>query len=82
MQQPLTARRSSAISGHVTVPGDKSISHRALILASLATGTTRIDGLLEAEDVLATARALETLGASVKREGDALQILALVHLLL
>ncbi len=75
MQQPLTARRSSAISGHVTVPGDKSISHRALILASLATGTTRIDGLLEAEDVLATARAMETLGASVKREGDALQIL-------
>ena len=75
MQQPLTARRSSAISGHVTVPGDKSISHRALILASLATGTTRIDGLLEAEDVLATARAMETLGASVKREGDVLQIL-------
>lgn len=75
MQQPLTARRSAAISGRVKVPGDKSISHRALILAGLATGRTRIEGLLEADDVLATARAVEALGASVLRDGDVFEVL-------
>ena len=49
------------------MPGDKSISHRALILGALATGTTRITGLLEAEDVAATANALSALGAEVER---------------
>lgn len=75
MSQPLTARRSAPISGHVRVPGDKSISHRALILGALATGRTRIAGLLEAEDVLATARAVEALGAEVRHDGDAFQVL-------
>lgn len=75
MPQPLTARRSAAISGRVKVPGDKSISHRALILAGLATGRTRIEGLLEADDVLATARAVEALGASVVRDGDVFEVL-------
>ena len=57
MPQSLTATRSPRLSGRARVPGDKSISHRALILGALATGRTRITGLLEAEDVMATARA-------------------------
>ena len=67
MKQPLTARSSARLSGRMRVPGDKSISHRALILGALATGTTRITGLLEAEDVAATANALSALGAEVER---------------
>ncbi len=54
------------------MPGDKSISHRALMLGALAVGETRITGLLEAEDVLATARAVGQLGAAVTRDGDGL----------
>lgn len=75
MPQPLTARRSAPISGRVKVPGDKSISHRALILAGLATGRTRIEGLLEADDVMATARAMQALGAAVSRSGAAFEVL-------
>jgi 3-phosphoshikimate 1-carboxyvinyltransferase len=56
--------------GKVRVPGDKSISHRALILGALAVGPTRISGLLEGEDVLNTARAMRALGAKVERTGD------------
>lgn len=67
----LTARRSGPLSGRVRVPGDKSISHRALMLGALATGETRVTGLLEADDVLATARAVAALGAEVGRDGDA-----------
>ena len=48
-------RTPAPLSGHFRVPGDKSISHRALILAAMATGTSRITGLLEGDDVLATA---------------------------
>ncbi len=67
---PLTARRPSApLSGTVTVPGDKSISHRALMFAALALGETRITGLLEGEDVLRTAAAMRALGASIARDG-------------
>jgi 3-phosphoshikimate 1-carboxyvinyltransferase len=64
---PLTARRSGPLSGEAAVPGDKSISHRALILGALAVGETRIAGLLEAEDVLNTAGAMRALGAEVVR---------------
>jgi len=67
MKQPLTASPSAGLSGRIRVPGDKSISHRALILGALATGTTRITGLLEAEDVEATANAVAALGAEVER---------------
>ena len=67
MKQPLTASPSARLSGRIRVPGDKSISHRALILGALSTGTTRITGLLEAEDVLATAKAVQALGAAVER---------------
>jgi 3-phosphoshikimate 1-carboxyvinyltransferase len=67
---PLEARCSGALTGKVRVPGDKSISHRALILGALAVGRTRISGLLEGEDVLNTANAMRALGASVERTGD------------
>lgn len=74
MKQPLTASPSAALSGRIRVPGDKSISHRALILGALATGTTRITGLLEAEDVLATAKAVAALGAEVARSNGTVAI--------
>jgi 3-phosphoshikimate 1-carboxyvinyltransferase len=74
MTQPLTASPSARLSGRVTVPGDKSISHRAVILGALATGRTRIEGLLDAEDVLATALAVAALGASVVRSNGALEV--------
>jgi len=67
---PLTARRRGPLKGRARVPGDKSISIRALIFGSLAVGTTRITGLLEGEDVLNTAKALRALGAKVERNGD------------
>jgi 3-phosphoshikimate 1-carboxyvinyltransferase len=66
---PLESRSVTALSGRVRVPGDKSISHRALILGALAVGETRISGLLESEDVLNTAKAMQALGARVARTG-------------
>jgi 3-phosphoshikimate 1-carboxyvinyltransferase len=56
--------------GTIRVPGDKSISHRALMLSALAVGESRISGLLEGEDVLATAAAMRAMGAQVERTGD------------
>ena len=67
--EPLTARRNGPLKGHARVPGDKSISIRALILGALTVGETRIGGLLEGEDVLNTAQALRMLGASLERCG-------------
>lgn len=66
---PVTARRSTGLSGSAEVPGDKSVSHRALILGALAVGETRITGLLEGEDVLRTAEAMRAFGAEVTRHG-------------
>jgi len=66
----LTGRRSGSLRGRARVPGDKSISHRALILGALAVGETRITGLLEGEDVINTAKAMRALGATVTRIGD------------
>jgi 3-phosphoshikimate 1-carboxyvinyltransferase len=66
----MTARRGRPLAGRVRVPGDKSISHRALILGALAVGRTRISGLLEGEDVLNTAKAMQALGARVERVGE------------
>ncbi len=66
----LTARRSPALNGVARAPGDKSISHRALILGAMATGVTEIEGLLEGDDILATARAVEAFGATVERRGE------------
>ena len=67
---PLQARSSGPLAGEVRVPGDKSISHRALILGALSVGETRISGLLEGEDVLNTAKAMRALGAQVERTGE------------
>jgi 3-phosphoshikimate 1-carboxyvinyltransferase len=67
---PLTARRSGRLSGRARVPGDKSISIRALILGALTVGETRISGMLEGEDALNTAKAMQALGATVIRGAD------------
>jgi 3-phosphoshikimate 1-carboxyvinyltransferase len=67
--KPLAARRSGALRGRARVPGDKSISNRALIFGALAVGETRISGLLEGEDVLNTGKAMRALGAVVDRTG-------------
>jgi 3-phosphoshikimate 1-carboxyvinyltransferase len=67
---PLTARRSGPVHGRVRVPGDKSMSHRALILGALAVGETRITGLLEGDDVINTAKVMRALGATVTRTGE------------
>ncbi|MBI2716739.1 MAG: 3-phosphoshikimate 1-carboxyvinyltransferase [Rhizobiales bacterium] len=64
---PLTARRGAPLQGRVRVPGDKSISHRALILGALTVGETTVSGLLEGEDVLHTAAAMRALGARLER---------------
>jgi 3-phosphoshikimate 1-carboxyvinyltransferase len=67
---PLTARRPSRpLTGIARVPGDKSISHRALMFGALAVGETRITGLLEGEDVMCTAAAMRALGAEVVQSG-------------
>ncbi|WP_299646326.1 3-phosphoshikimate 1-carboxyvinyltransferase [uncultured Jannaschia sp.] len=67
---PLTATAAGPLSGTAHVPGDKSISHRSLILGAMAVGETRITGLLEGQDVLDTGRAMRAFGATVEREGD------------
>ncbi len=64
----LTAKRASALSGEAAAPGDKSISHRALILGALARGETTATGLLEGHDVLRTAAAMRALGAEIERD--------------
>lgn len=68
--QPLRTSRATRFNGRVRVPGDKSMSHRALILGTLAKGTTRITGLLEGEDVMATAQAMREYGAAIARAED------------
>ncbi|WP_210421791.1 3-phosphoshikimate 1-carboxyvinyltransferase [Phreatobacter aquaticus] len=67
--QPMTSRRSGALAGTLTVPGDKSISHRALMFGLMTVGETKITGLLEGEDVLNTAKVCRQLGAKVERTG-------------
>jgi len=64
---PLRARRSGALNGRIRPPGDKSISHRSIMLGALAVGETTVEGLLEGEDVLATAAAMRAFGATVIR---------------
>ncbi|WP_062209085.1 3-phosphoshikimate 1-carboxyvinyltransferase [Aureimonas sp. AU12] len=67
--RPLLSRRASALRGTVKVPGDKSISHRAFLFGGIAAGRTRVTGLLEGEDVLATGRAMRQMGAAIERDG-------------
>ena len=66
---PMTSRRCGPLRGEARVPGDKSISHRSLILGALSVGETRITGLLEGDDVLDTAKAMRAFGAEVKDHG-------------
>ncbi len=68
--RPATFSASGPLRGTVRVPGDKSISHRSIMLSALAIGESRITGLLEGEDVLATAAAMRAMGASVERTGE------------
>lgn len=67
---PATFTAAPPLSGTVTVPGDKSISHRSLMLSALAIGESRVEGLLEGEDVLATAAAMRAMGADIVRDDD------------
>ncbi|MBC6718393.1 3-phosphoshikimate 1-carboxyvinyltransferase [Aurantimonas sp. DM33-3] len=68
--RPIAARHSAALTGTVTVPGDKSISHRAFLFGGIAAGTTRVTGLLEGEDVIATGNAMRAMGAQIRKEGE------------
>ncbi|KQM64911.1 3-phosphoshikimate 1-carboxyvinyltransferase [Sphingomonas sp. Leaf17] len=68
--QPHASAPQGPLTGSIAVPGDKSISHRALMFSALAVGTSRVTGLLEGEDVLATAAALRAMGATIVREDD------------
>ena len=68
--ETLISSRHDGLSGSFHVPGDKSISHRSLILGGMAIGTTRVTGLLEGDDVMATGRAMQALGADIRQEED------------
>ena len=72
---PLATVRAEPLNGTVRVPGDKSISHRSLMFGALATGRTRVRGLLEAEDVINTAHALTALGARTTKNGDVWEVI-------
>lgn len=66
----LTAKKSNQLSGQISVSGDKSISHRALILGAVAQGCTQIYNLLESDDVMHTLRAMQKLGATICKDND------------
>jgi 3-phosphoshikimate 1-carboxyvinyltransferase len=68
--RPGSFKPSGPLRGTLKVPGDKSISHRALMLSALAVGESKISGLLEGEDVLATAAAMRAIGAQIERTGE------------
>ncbi len=67
---PMSSRRATPLNGEAHVPGDKSVSHRSLILGALSVGETRITGLLEGQDVLDTAKAMRAFGAEVIEHGN------------
>ena len=68
--QPRRFIANGALTGRIRVPGDKSISHRSIMLGALAVGETRVTGLLEGEDVLSTAAAMRAMGATIERQAD------------
>lgn len=68
LSQPMISRKSAGLHGTIRVPGDKSMSHRALMFGAVSIGETRVEGLLEAEDVVNTARAMTALGASAQKD--------------
>lgn len=69
-RRPARASKSPALKGDIRIPGDKSISHRSLMLGGLAAGETRITGLLEGEDVIATGKAMQAMGAAIRKDAD------------
>ena len=70
-KQILVSSAAGGLNGQMDVPGDKSISHRSLILAGMAVGRTNIKGLLRGEDVLSTLRAMQQLGVTIIDDADA-----------
>ena len=64
------AKPATTLSGDLKVPGDKSISHRSIMLGSLASGTTKVTGFLEGEDALSTLKAFQAMGVNIERDGD------------
>lgn len=70
LMRPRAARPGGALNGTIAVPGDKSISHRAMMFGAMALGRTTVSGLLEGEDVLATATAMQALGAKIEKSGE------------
>ena len=70
VSKPATSRRSRDLKGDIRIPGDKSISHRSFMFGGLASGETRISGLLEGEDILATGKAMQAMGAQIRKDGD------------
>lgn len=73
-QPAILARPASAVAGSISVPGDKSISHRAVLLGAVAEGLSTVRGFLRGEDCLATLAAMRALGVRVEDDGDVLQI--------
>ncbi|AQT43978.1 3-phosphoshikimate 1-carboxyvinyltransferase [Bartonella apihabitans] len=67
---PATSKKSADLSGRIRIPGDKSISHRSLMFGALASGQTRISGLLEGDDVIHTANAMRAMGAKITKDND------------
>lgn len=68
--RPASARPGGVLKGDIRIPGDKSISHRSFMFGGLASGQTRITGLLEGEDVINTGRAMQAMGAQIRKQGD------------
>ncbi len=68
--KPAISRQSANLAGVVSIPGDKSISHRSFMFGGLASGETRITGLLEGEDVINTGKAMSAMGAKIRKLGD------------
>ncbi len=64
------AKPATSLSGNLKIPGDKSISHRSIMLGSLASGVTKVKGFLEGEDALSTLKAFQAMGVKIEREGD------------
>ena len=70
MSLSLVSHKTDKLTGHFDVPGDKSISHRSMILSAIAIGRTRVSGLLEGDDVMATKQAMIDCGAQIQKQGD------------
>ena len=67
---PMTSRPCGPLKGEAHVPGDKSMSHRSIMLGALAEGTTRVSGFLEGDDALATLATFRAMGVSIERHGE------------